>query len=280
MVIGGFLRPPAEAREQLVEDREDLGRARDATHGEVLVAVRDLLVAVPHDGLAGADPLADLDVGEVLADGQQLLLDELEAVPHVVGNVVAVGGLGGVDVPVLGRIAVAHDVVHLLERRRDDGAAGLHAAEERLLVDLARRARMAHEDDVDLAIVPREEDVQQHEEALGQVLQRLGHGGRRVHEAEHDGLRRGLRHALEAVVLQVERIDVGDRAPQRDQALQARLSSAMWISSRGVSASASASCARARGRRSSFGRRSAMRRARLRRMVRTRLSFAGGPSVV
>src|SRR5690606_27820394 len=82
--------------EQLVEDRKDLGRARHAAHGKVLVTFRDLLIAVPDDGVAETDLLTDLDIGEVLAHGQQVVLDEIEAVPHVVGDVVAVGGLGGV----------------------------------------------------------------------------------------------------------------------------------------------------------------------------------------
>ena len=107
-----------------------------------------------------------------------------------------------------------HHVEHLLQRRGDDGAAGLGAAEEGLLVDLGGGAGVADEDDVHLAVVARQEHVQQHEEALGEVLQRLGHGGRRVHQAEHHGLRGGLRHPLEAVVLQVDGIDVGDGAPQ------------------------------------------------------------------
>ena len=56
--------------EQLVEDREDLGRARHAAHGEMLVALRDLLVAVPHDRITEADLLAHLDIGEILTCGQ------------------------------------------------------------------------------------------------------------------------------------------------------------------------------------------------------------------
>jgi hypothetical protein len=56
--------------------------------------------------------------------------------------------------------------------------------------------------------------VQQHEEALGQVLQRFGHRRRGVHQAEHDGLGRWLGHTIEAVVGQVDGIDVGDGAAQ------------------------------------------------------------------
>ena len=56
--------------------------------------------------------------------------------------------------------------------------------------------------------------MQQHEEALGEVLERLGHGGRRIHQAEHDRLGGGLGHPLEAVVGQIDGIDVGDGAAQ------------------------------------------------------------------
>ena len=113
-----------------------------------------------------------------------------------------------------GRIALAHHLQHLLERGGDHRAAGLGAAEEGLLVHLGGGAGVADEDDVHLAVVARQEHVQQHEEALGQVLERLGHGGRGVHQAEHHGLRGRLGHALEAVVLQVDGIDVGDAAAQ------------------------------------------------------------------
>ena len=180
-------------------------------------AAGDLGIAVPDRRLhrvVEALAVCGLDVGEILAHRQDLVVEQLQAARHVVVEVVAVGGLRRVDVPVGRRIAIAHDLQHLVERGGDDRAAGLGAAEERLLVDLGRRAGVADEDDVHLAVVARQEHVQQHEEALGQVLQRLGHGGRRIHQAEHDRLGGGLRHPLEAVVGQVDRIDVGDGAAQ------------------------------------------------------------------
>jgi hypothetical protein len=63
-----------------------------------------------------------------------------------------------------------------------------------LLVDLLRLGVVADEDDVDLLVVPRQEQVQQDEEALGQVLARLVHRARHVHQAEHHRLAGGHRH--------------------------------------------------------------------------------------
>ena len=55
--------------------------------------------------------------------------------------------------------------------------------------------------------------MQQDEEALGQVLLPRPHRTRDVHQAEHDRVGLGLRLLLEAVVADVQRIDVGDGPP-------------------------------------------------------------------
>src|SRR5215472_7992385 len=98
-------RTPSSRRargEQLVEHREDILRRRHAPHGEILARARDLLVALPHGcfyAVVIALAVCRLYVGEVLADGQDLLVQQLEAARHVVVEVVAVGGLRRVDVP-------------------------------------------------------------------------------------------------------------------------------------------------------------------------------------
>ncbi len=109
-----------------------------------------------------------------------------------------------------GRIALAHDAQHFLERGRDDGAAGLAAVEEGVLVDFLGIRGVADEDDVEMLVAPGQEHVEQQEEALRQILHRLGHRARHVHQAEHHRLRHRLRHPLEPVVADIERIDEGE----------------------------------------------------------------------
>ena len=148
------------------------------------------------------------------------------------------------------------------------------------LVDLLRLRRVADEDDVDLAVVAGQEQVQQHEEALGEVFQLLRHRGRDVHQAEHDGLCRRPRHLVEAVELEVDRVDVGDRAAHvEDVRGAAPRSPRSGPSSGGRFACSASSSASSAFNSASDGRLSATRRAMELRMVRTRLSRAGGPSV-
>ena len=109
-------------------------------------------------------------------------------------EIVAVRGLRRVDVPFLGGIALLDDAAHFLERGRHDRAAALRAVEERILVHLVRFVRVADEDDVGAVVAPLEEQMQQHEEALGQVLLAFAHRAGHVHEAEHDGV--GVRQRL------------------------------------------------------------------------------------
>ena len=130
----------------------------------------------------------------------------------VVRRVVAVGGLGGVDVPVRRAEALGDDPRHLLERGRDDRAAGLGGVEERLLVHLLGRVGVADEDDLDVPVAALQEDVEQREEPLGEILHVLGHRAGDVHQAEHHRLRHGPRRGLVPPVAQVDRVDVGNAA--------------------------------------------------------------------
>ncbi len=104
-----------------------------------------------------------------------------------------------------GRIALAHDADHLLERGRDDRAARLRRVEERLLVHFLRIMGVADENDVDALVAALQEKVQEQEEALGQILLALAHRARDVHEAEHHGLRARHGLGLEGVEAHVER---------------------------------------------------------------------------
>jgi hypothetical protein len=56
---------------------------------------------------------------------------------------------------------------HQLERAGHHGAAGLPGVEELVLVDLLGHGVVADEDHLDVLVAAREEQVEQHEEALG-----------------------------------------------------------------------------------------------------------------
>src|SRR5690606_11449124 len=92
----------------------------------------------------------------------------------------------------IGRVAVGHDFLHQLERAGNDGAAGLPGVEEFFLVDLAGAGVVADEYHLDAIVVSLEEQVEQDEEALGDVLGGLGHGAGDVHQAEHHRLGAGV----------------------------------------------------------------------------------------
>ena len=123
---------------------------------------------------------------------------------------------------------------------------------------------VADEDDVGALVAPLQEKVQQHEEALGEILLAFAHRARHVHQAEHDGV--GVRHGLrlEAVEADVDRIDIGDQlaparqplelfAQRRDRARWRQLAQRLGLQRpRARRAIASSSCC--------LGRLSAMRR--------------------
>ena len=125
-------------------------------------------------------------------------------------EIVPIGGLCGVNVPLVHRVAILHDPVHFLERCGNDRAAGFGATEEGVLVDLAGDFRMTHEDYVEGAVLARQKHVQEHEEALRQILMGLGHRRGGIHETEHHGLCGRLRQSLEPVVTKIVWIDIGD----------------------------------------------------------------------
>src|SRR5687767_8907790 len=83
---------------------------------------------------------------------------------------------------------------------------------------------MADEDEIDLVVVAREEQVQQDEETLGEILARLVHRARHVHQAEHHRLGGGHRHPDAVAKAQVDRVEERDaqqpRAQRRDLLLE------------------------------------------------------------
>src|SRR5690554_7981855 len=69
---------------------------------------------------------------------------------------------------------------------------------------------MANEDDLHVAIAALDEEIEEHEETFGEVLNLLGHGTRHVHQAEHDGLSYRPRHGFKAVEAHIDGIEKGD----------------------------------------------------------------------
>src|SRR5437879_4330229 len=98
--------------EELMKHRKDLGAVADPLHREMTVRRRHLAVGAPKVALArhaAVAALANLDIGEVLAERQYLAAEQLDAMTAVGAVIVAVGGLGGIDVPGIERIALAGD---------------------------------------------------------------------------------------------------------------------------------------------------------------------------
>src|SRR6266851_3098690 len=201
---------------QFVKHREDLCRVADPPHREMWMRRRHFAIGPPQiaiarqPGQAAAHAVADLDIGEILAQRQHLAAEQCDTTAAVRAVVVTVGGLRTINVPAVGGIAGARDLQHLLERGRHHRAAGFAAVKERLLVDLLGRTGMADEHNVDMAVAPDQKNVKQHEEPLGEVLHRLGHRSRYVHQAEHDRFRVGPRHAVEAPIADIDRVDIGN----------------------------------------------------------------------
>ena len=129
------------------------------------------------------------------------------------------------------------------------------------------------EHDLDMAVAPREEDVEQHVEALGEILHVLGHRARHVHQAEHHRLRRRA----------WARSRSGDSGCRSDRY---RECAASWPRAPRFRLAAPRDPPRPRNRRASpravrssagLGRRSAMRRAIARRIVRVTAMLTGEP---
>ncbi|MCY1433077.1 hypothetical protein D9M71_490980 [compost metagenome] len=115
--------------------------------------------------------------------------------------------MGGVNVPLVGRVAFGHDLLHQFQGAGDDGAAGFPGVEELLFVDFAGTGVVADEHHFDLVVVALEEQVQKDEKAFGDVLGGLGHGPGNVHQAEHHGFGTGIGLLDQQVVLEVEGVE-------------------------------------------------------------------------
>src|SRR6266852_2318006 len=107
---------------QFVEHREDLCRVADPPHRAMLMCRRHFAVGPPQiavarqPGQAATHAVTDLDIGEILAERQDLAAEQRDATAAVGAVIVTVGGLRSVNVPAVGRIAGAGDLEHLFER--------------------------------------------------------------------------------------------------------------------------------------------------------------------
>ena len=125
----------------------------------------------------------DLEVADQRADPRQRL-DQLQRALVVGGEVVAVGDVQHVDVPVGRGIAIALDLADHLERRGDLRAARLDPAEELLLGDLARLGRVRDEHDLGLVVAAAQELHAPVEEQPRHPLAVDVHRPRHVHRQE------------------------------------------------------------------------------------------------
>ena len=100
---------------------------------------------------------------------------------------------------------------------------------EFVFVDFVGLGVVADEDHFGLVVVPAEEQVEQDEEALGDVLACLVHRARNVHHAEHHGFADRLRHLHTIAIAQVDRIEIGNAAQAAQQAFDLRLESRDFV---------------------------------------------------
>ena len=194
--------------EQLAEHRVDLVALRRALHREVVgrLAPRARTRPTATTGARSTCGRRELEVGVIARGRQQLLAQEAGAARRIGAERVAVRRLRDVDVPAA-RVALGADLLGEVERREHDRAAGARVVEERVLVDFLGVVGVADEHEVDFAVLARQEQVQQREEALGEVLLVLVHRRRHVHQAEHHGARDRLRPPDAIAVAQVRLVD-------------------------------------------------------------------------
>ena len=206
--------------EQLAEHRVDLVALRRALHREVVGRLGDALVLGPQRRRVLARPrVGELEIGVIARGGQQLLAQEAGAARRIGAERVAVGRLRDVDIPAA-RVALGADLLGEVERREHDRAARARVVEERVLVHFLGVVGMADEHEVHFAVLARQEQVEQREEALGEVLLVLVHRRRDVHQAEHRGARDRLGPPHAVAVAQVRLVDEGQLAAAPRQALQ------------------------------------------------------------
>ena len=94
--------------------------------------------------------------------------------------------------------------------------------EKGLFVHLLGPIVVAHKDDLHVAILAREENVEQHVKALRQILHVLRHRTRHVHKAEHNRACDRPRHVLVSAIADIKGINVGNPAQLGSERLDIR----------------------------------------------------------
>ena len=138
---------------------------------------------------------------------------------------------------------------------------------------------VADEDQVHLAVLAGEEEIEQREEALGEILLVLVHRRRHIHEAEHDRARDRLRLPDAVAIAKVDLVQerepaAATRAGDRARRATPRPGRACPAATASVKAASTASASR------SMPPESAMRRASDCRSVRITERLAGTPDLV
>jgi hypothetical protein len=200
--------------EQLAKYRIDVIGTADFLHREVRMRRFHVLIGKPE---ALVLPRRDLDIGVIAHQRHQLADQQLAADGGIRIPVIAIGCLRGVDVPGLGVVALGDHIVGQVQRAGDHGAAGFAGVEELLFVHLLGNGVVTNEHHVDLVVIALQKQVQQDEEALGQVLAHLIHGARHIHDADHHGLAGWLWQLGEGLIAQVEGVDERQRGDARLQ---------------------------------------------------------------
>jgi hypothetical protein len=131
----------------------------------------------------GAGTRVDLQVADERAERREPA-HELDRAAVVRREVVAVGDVEHIDVPVLRREAILLDLEHRLEGGGDPGATRLHTVEELVLRDLARLRRVGDEDELGLVVAAAQELHAPVEEQPRDALAAGVHGPRHVHGEE------------------------------------------------------------------------------------------------
>ncbi len=112
----------------------------------------------------------DLDIGVVLHQRQDALADQFAATHRILFPVVAIRSLRRVDIPGRARVAFPDDVVHQFQCTGHHGAAAFAGREEIFLIDFAGHRVVTDEHQFDALVALGQEQIEQHEKALGDVL--------------------------------------------------------------------------------------------------------------
>src|SRR5690349_4865310 len=125
-------------------------------------------------------PFSNLAVAEDIADAHQLL-DQLDATLVIPGQIIAIGEVEGIDIPIVGIVALAND----LERQLIGGgylrATTLAMSEELLLSHLLSFGMVADEDDMHVVVFGPQEAHHPEVEAARDILLELAHRAAYVH---------------------------------------------------------------------------------------------------